>query len=537
MGILNELFGGLGKGVAAEPRLTIADGVSEGVCRSVWARYVAYRQAGYLTPFSVRKTPYKQKIFSMGTHIIKEYTGARETVEKEVGILQQLHHPHLVSFMFIADQGSRISIVMDWAGENLREHRTVTQSQQYTEDVARYMMYQLTSALVYLHNKGIIHRDIKPDNIAVQRDHTVQLFDWGEALSLQQIGALSDRELAKQAGVAGTPLFMPPEVLNYLTDRDSPGEHALRRIISTKLDIWGLGAVLFFLLAGRDIFVADSEWELDSLADIASASTGVELPEGVEASYAARDFLRCCLQRDPSRRSSAQELSEHPWLFGAHSFADMAAAAEAAAAAAVAAALEAETDQEADKQQAAAAFQQWQGGLGGSLVAPTGRSLMAQRAQLSVLAESCSFSEGDEGAAMLSADPLTASLALASGVAGLGLGPPSSAAAHHMSAHSSPASAGPLSPQQQQQLLLHSGSAAGSGQQAQQQQQPPRRLGSHHRMESYGSCKSLVALEDDHGLAAAQLQRAADGEAVCEVRLRLSPSTASIGSLVVTSAA
>lgn len=78
-------------------------------------------------------------------------------VEKELAILQQLHHPHLVSFMFIADQGSRISIVMDWAGENLRVHRTVTQSQQYTEDVARYMMYQLTSALVYLHAKvGVV---------------------------------------------------------------------------------------------------------------------------------------------------------------------------------------------------------------------------------------------------------------------------------------------------------------------------------------------------------------------------------------------
>jgi hypothetical protein len=55
-------------------------------------------------------------------------------------------------------------------------------------------------------------------------------------------------------------------------------------------------------------------------------------------------------------------------------------------------------------------------------------------------------------------------------------------------------------------------------------------------MESYGSCKSLVALEDDGGLSAAQLQRAADGEAVCEVRLRLSPSTASIGSLVTSAA-
>lgn len=313
--------------------------------------------------------------------------------------------------------------------------------------------------------------------------------------------------------------MFPPflQVLNYLTDRDreSPGEHALRRIITTKLDIWGIGAVLFFLLAGRDIFVADCEWELESLADIASASTGVELPEGVEASYAARDFLRCCLQRDPSRRASAKELSEHPWLFGAHSFADMAAAAEAAAAAAVAAALEAETAQE-ERQQAAAvaAFQQWQGGLGepaGSI--PTGRSLMGRPGQLSVLAESCSFSEGDEGAAMLSTDPLTASLALASGVAGLGLGP-------SPSPNGSLTGSGAALPQQREQQL-----SAGI-----------RRLGSHHRMESYGSCKSLVALEDDSGLSAAQLQRAADGEAVCEVRLRLSPSTASIGSLVTSAA-
>lgn len=43
---------------------------------------MAYRQAGYLQPFSVRRSPYKQKIFSMGTHIIKEYTGARDTVSR-----------------------------------------------------------------------------------------------------------------------------------------------------------------------------------------------------------------------------------------------------------------------------------------------------------------------------------------------------------------------------------------------------------------------------------------------------------------------
>lgn len=46
------------------------------------ARYVAYRQAGYLTPFSVRRSPYKQKLFTMGTHIIKEYSNCRDTVRR-----------------------------------------------------------------------------------------------------------------------------------------------------------------------------------------------------------------------------------------------------------------------------------------------------------------------------------------------------------------------------------------------------------------------------------------------------------------------
>jgi serine/threonine protein kinase len=74
-------------------------------------------------------------------------------VEKEVVILRQLHHENLVGYLFVADQGSKISIVMEWAGDSLREHRTVTQPKQYCEAVARHMVYQLTHALVYLHQK------------------------------------------------------------------------------------------------------------------------------------------------------------------------------------------------------------------------------------------------------------------------------------------------------------------------------------------------------------------------------------------------
>jgi hypothetical protein len=359
---------------------------------------------------------------------------------------------------------------------------------------------------------------------------------------------------------------MPPEVLNYLTDRHRASGPAaagcrnaeLRELISTKLDVWGLGAVLFFLLAGRDIFLSDSEWELDSLADIANASTGVELPEGVGASYAARDFLRACLQRDPQRRASARELAEHPWLFGAHSYADMVAASEAAAAAAVAASLE-DADSESPvcfrQQQAPAGVQVFQlrqaaaaaaavaaasaadapPGSTSSTALSAGRSLTGRPGQLSVLAESPSC-EGDDAAAVASnqhhTDPLTASLALASGVAGL-----------HLTSNTTPALLSLEQTQALSQLQLQLQPAAAPQQQQQQQQQQHsgaagslRRRGSHSRMESYGSCKSLVAIEED---AAAQLQRAADGEAVCEVRLCVSQSNASLASLnsLVTSAA
>lgn len=208
--------------------------------------------------------------------------------------------------------------------------------------------------------QGIIHRDIKPANIGVQPDFTVKLFDWGEALQLDQLHDLTDKQLAKVAGVAGTPLFMPPESLLYLTGRDNstatssnhcrgegaggsssrssashaptgcscwggygghlglPQQHAgaLRALTSPKLDIWGLGTVVYLLLAGRDILQDDSSYDLQDMAEVVSASTGIKLPAKARASAAARDFLAHALERDPAKRASAGELLEHPWLAG-----------------------------------------------------------------------------------------------------------------------------------------------------------------------------------------------------------------------------
>lgn len=74
-------------------------------------------------------------------------------VLQELAILQQLHHVNIVNYLLVADQGSKISIMMDWAGYNLREYAALNQQQQYAESLVQHVAYQLTQTLAYLHSK------------------------------------------------------------------------------------------------------------------------------------------------------------------------------------------------------------------------------------------------------------------------------------------------------------------------------------------------------------------------------------------------
>jgi serine/threonine protein kinase len=121
-------------------------------------------------------------------------------VESEIRILQQLRHEGLVSYAFIADEGSRISIVMPWAGTPLREHRAAAGAAYDSEDAARHIAHQLASALAYLHGRGILHRDVKPDNLGVLEGERLRLFDWGEAVSLADIAGVRGAGLRPQPG-------------------------------------------------------------------------------------------------------------------------------------------------------------------------------------------------------------------------------------------------------------------------------------------------------------------------------------------------
>lgn len=71
----------------------------------------------------------------------------------EIAVMHQIHHSNLLSFVAAVDEGHRINVIMDWAGDCLREHRSLLYPQHYSEELVRLIMYQMTHALTYLHHK------------------------------------------------------------------------------------------------------------------------------------------------------------------------------------------------------------------------------------------------------------------------------------------------------------------------------------------------------------------------------------------------
>lgn len=218
-----------------------------------------------------------------------------ELVKSEIDIMKLCRHPNVVKLIDHFENSEYIFIVMELLkGGNLGEHFNKNKF-QFTEKKAAKIMYQLASGIKYLHQYGILHRDIKPDNIMlsdITEGASVKIMDFG----LSKI--MGPQE--KVADGYGSLSFVAPEVL-------------IRQPYNKQIDMWSLGVILYYMLSGTLPFddVNDNEENIAKLI----VFSDVKFPSKYwsKRSFQVVDLITKCLIKNQSR-IKVDEFLEHEWI-------------------------------------------------------------------------------------------------------------------------------------------------------------------------------------------------------------------------------
>ena len=226
--------------------------------------------------------------------VLPPETGAAvnvERFEREIQLAARLQHPHIVPLLSAAASGDLLYYIMPFiAGESLRA-RLAREGELPVVEAIR-ILREIVDALSYAHRNGVVHRDIKPDNVLLSDGHAV-VTDFGVA---KAVSASSGSSSLTSLGVAlGTPAYMAPE------------QAAADPHVDHRADIYAVGALAYEMLTGRTLFTAPTPQAM-----LAAHITQVPEPvarhrPAVPAPLSAL-LMRCLEKRPADRWQTAAEL-------------------------------------------------------------------------------------------------------------------------------------------------------------------------------------------------------------------------------------
>ena len=242
-----------------------------------------------------------------------ENTEAKKYLENEIKILRFLDHPNIIKIKDVKKSKKHFFVVMECCngGELSKALQKYTQkyNQPFPEDILQYLMRQIISAIKYIHDRKIIHRDIKLDNILLHYENEedknnfnimkaqVKIIDFGFSCFMGPDGL--------RTTTLGSPMNMDPLILKKLTSRS----RKIRQLgYNESADIWSLGTVCYELLIGKPVFDAQDMDELVNKIEDGS----YKIPTTI--SYEMASFLNGMLQYTAKKRLTASQLYRHDFL-------------------------------------------------------------------------------------------------------------------------------------------------------------------------------------------------------------------------------
>ncbi|KAK8090273.1 hypothetical protein PG997_005234 [Apiospora hydei] len=237
----------------------------------------------------------RQVAEGLSQHDAAEAKDALFLIREEIAIMKKLNHPNLVQLIEVLDDPEEDSL---WMVLEMCKKGVVMKvglddrADPYPEEQCRHWFRDLILGIEYLHAQGVIHRDIKPDNLLLTEDDILKIVDFG----VSEIFEKPDTMMTAKS--AGSPAFLPPE-LCIVRHGDVSGKAA---------DIWAMGVTLYCLKYGK------LPYKRDNVLDMYEAirNDQPELPEDEEPEF--RDLITRLLDKDASTRICMSEIREHPWV-------------------------------------------------------------------------------------------------------------------------------------------------------------------------------------------------------------------------------